>query len=52
MPHAAALDVADWARQLGVRRPVFAHLGRPTIRAMDAGSRPGTTQALNHTLDP
>ncbi len=38
--HAAALDVAAEARQRGVRRLVFAHLGRPTIRALDAGERP------------
>jgi hypothetical protein len=28
------------ARRRGVRRLVFAHIGRPTIRAMDAGRRP------------
>jgi hypothetical protein len=38
--HAAALDVADEARRRGVRRLVFAHIGRPTIRAIDAGARP------------
>jgi hypothetical protein len=38
--HAAALASARDARRLGVRRLVFAHLGRPTIRAMDAGARP------------
>ena len=38
--HAAALDVAPRARALGVRRLVFAHIGRPTIRAMDRGVRP------------
>ncbi len=38
--HAAALDVAHQARALGVRRLVFAHIGRPTIRAMDEGLRP------------
>jgi hypothetical protein len=38
--HAAALDVAEEARDRGVRRLVFAHLGRPTIRAIDAGRRP------------
>jgi hypothetical protein len=38
--HAAALAVAADARRLGVRRLVFAHLGRPTLRAMDAGHRP------------
>jgi hypothetical protein len=38
--HASALASASDARRLGVRRLVFAHLGRPTIRAMDAGARP------------
>jgi len=36
----AALTVAADARSAGVRRLVFAHLGRPTIRALDAGERP------------
>ena len=38
--HAAALDVSRRAQQAGVRRLVFAHIGRPTIRALDAGERP------------
>jgi hypothetical protein len=38
--HAAALDVAGEAGKRGVRRLVFAHIGRPTIRALDAGHRP------------
>lgn len=38
--HAAAVDVAKEARRRGVRRLVLAHIGRPTIRAMDAGERP------------
>jgi hypothetical protein len=38
--HAAALAVAEEARRRGVRRLVFAHIGRPTIRAIDAGQRP------------
>lgn len=33
--HAAATDVAERARALGVRRLVFAHIGRPTIAAME-----------------
>ena len=37
--HAAALDVALRAGATGVRRLVFAHIGRPTIRATDAGAR-------------
>jgi hypothetical protein len=32
-----ALDVARSAHRAGVRRLVFAHIGRPTIRALDAG---------------
>jgi len=35
--HAAALSVARDAQERGVRRLVFAHIGRPTIRAIDAG---------------
>jgi len=38
--HAAALDTAERARRLGVRRLVFAHIGRPTIHATDAGAVP------------
>ncbi|MDQ3974404.1 MAG: MBL fold metallo-hydrolase [Actinomycetota bacterium] len=38
--HAAALEVAAEARRRGVRRLVFAHIGRPTLRAMDAGECP------------
>ena len=35
--HMAALDVADQACQRAVRRLVFAHIGRPSLRAIDAG---------------
>ena len=35
--HAAALTVAEEARAQHVRRLVFAHIGRPTIRAIDGG---------------
>lgn len=38
--HAAALTVAREAQGRGVRRLVFAHIGRPTIRAIDRGERP------------
>lgn len=38
--HAAASDTAAAARAAGVHRLVFAHLGRPTIRALDAGEVP------------
>jgi GNAT superfamily N-acetyltransferase len=33
--------VAEAARRHGVGRLVFAHIGRPTIRAIDRGERPG-----------
>lgn len=33
--HAAALDVSREARARGVRRLVLAHIGRPTIRALE-----------------
>jgi hypothetical protein len=35
--HAAALRVAEQARRAGVRQLVFAHIGRPTLRALDRG---------------
>jgi hypothetical protein len=38
--HLGALAVAEAARLHGVRRLAFAHLGRPTLRAMDLGLRP------------
>lgn len=38
--HAAALEVAKQAKDRSVQRLVFAHIGRPTIRAMDRGDRP------------
>jgi len=38
--HAAALAVAEQARVQHVGHLVFAHIGRPTIRAMDAGQTP------------
>jgi hypothetical protein len=37
--HAPLLQVAEEARRRGVRRLVFAHLGRPTLRAVDRGER-------------
>ena len=37
--HMAALDVARKARALGVKRLVFAHIGRPSIRARETGAR-------------
>lgn len=38
--HAAVLETADRARRRGVRRLVFAHIGRPSIRARDASLVP------------
>ncbi|HEU4540212.1 MAG TPA: hypothetical protein VFR23_03720 [Jiangellaceae bacterium] len=38
--HACVLDISATARKRGVRRLVFAHIGRPSIRARDAGERP------------
>lgn len=38
--HACVLDVAREAEARGVGRLVFAHIGRPTIRAAIAGERP------------
>lgn len=38
--HAPALASSSEAERLGVRRLVFAHLGRPTIRAIDAEESP------------
>ncbi len=38
--HLAALDVARQARERGVGRLVLAHIGRPSLRAIDAGARP------------
>jgi len=38
--HACVRDVAAVARSAGVRRLFFAHIGRPSIRAIDRGERP------------
>jgi Beta-lactamase superfamily domain len=38
--HACARDVAATARRAGVRQLVFAHIGRPSVRAIDRGERP------------
>ncbi len=38
--HAAALAVAEKATRHGVRHLVFAHIGRPSIAALDAGQQP------------
>jgi hypothetical protein len=38
--HASVLMVGEEARRHGVRRLVYAHIGRPCIKAMDAGLEP------------
>ena len=38
--HAPTLEVAEQAIRHGVRRLVFAHIGRPTIAALDTGHAP------------
>jgi hypothetical protein len=38
--HAPVLEVSRRALDAGVRRLVFAHIGRPTIRALERGLRP------------
>lgn len=38
--HMDVLAVADRARRLRVKRLVFAHIGRPTLRALSLGERP------------
>jgi len=38
--HAPALEVAEQAVRHGIRRLVFAHIGRPTITALDRGCVP------------
>jgi ribonuclease BN (tRNA processing enzyme) len=38
--HACVIDVAEQAERRGVKRLVFAHIGRPTIKAINAGKRP------------
>lgn len=38
--HACVGDSAEAARHAGVRRLVFAHIGRPSIRAIDRGECP------------
>lgn len=38
--HLGVIAVARQARRLGVKRLVFAHIGRPTLRALSKGARP------------
>jgi hypothetical protein len=49
--HASVLDISQQARDANVRRLVFSHIGRQTIRALDAGHRPsfGETGIEGHT---
>jgi hypothetical protein len=42
--HASVRDVAVAAKSAGVRRLVFAHIGRPSIRAIDRGEHPSFGQ--------
>lgn len=38
--HAPVVDTAEQARTHGIQRLIFAHIGRPSIRAIDAGWTP------------
>jgi hypothetical protein len=42
--HACVRDVAAAAKSAGVQRLVFAHIGRPSIRAIDRGEHPSFGQ--------
>jgi hypothetical protein len=54
--HASVREVSGHAARLRVRRLVFAHVGRPCLRAMDAGLRPSRgewgVEGRTYTLDP
>jgi hypothetical protein len=52
--HAPVIEVAREAEAHGVRRLVLAHLGRPTLRALDAGERPpfGEVGVVGRTYRP
>jgi hypothetical protein len=52
--HAPALAVVREAESRGVRRLVLAHLGRPTLRALDAGEKPpfGEVGVVGRTYRP
>ena len=39
--HASVRDTGAQAAERGVRQLVYAHIGRPCLRAIDAGLRPG-----------
>jgi hypothetical protein len=53
--HAAALTVAEQAKEHRVRRLVLAHIGRPSIAALDAGREPPFgefgTDGASYTVD-
>jgi hypothetical protein len=38
--HLGALKVAEAAKAQGVKRLIFAHIGRPTIQAVERGEQP------------
>jgi hypothetical protein len=38
--HASVFQVAEAAQRSGIRRLVFAHIGRPSLRAIDRGASP------------
>ncbi len=50
----SVVDVAEEAQKRGVKRLVLAHIGRPTIRAFDAGERPtfGELGVVGRTYRP
>jgi hypothetical protein len=54
--HQPVLAVAADARRHGVRRVVYAHIGRPALRALEAGERPPFGEwgrpGLTYTLPP
>ena len=50
--HAPALEVAEQAARHGVRRLVFAHIGRPAIAALDAGHVPALQNLESGALQP
>jgi hypothetical protein len=58
--HMAACDVAEQAARYGVARLVLAHIGRPALRAIDAGEQltfgewgvPGRTYLLSRQHTP
>lgn len=52
--HAPVIEVAHEAEIRGVKRLVLAHLGRPTLRALDSGERPpfGEIGVVGRTYRP